>query len=83
MLGQCFAVAGSQNYSDSPYYYRGNGFALGMMVAGFILTGLFMWFLMAKNAAKRAAQGSEEAAAKRGLTIEEIQDAHPDFMYYL
>ena len=83
MVGQCFSIASTQNYSDPPYYSRGNGFALGLLVVGFILTGVFMWFLARKNAEKVAAQQSEDAAAKRGMSIEEIQDRHPDFMYYL
>ena len=83
MIGQLFSIASSENYSDPPYYYRGNGFALGFMVVGFILTGIFISFLHKKNVAKVAAQGSAEAAAKRSMTVEEIQDAHPDFMYFL
>ena len=83
MIGQLFSIASSQNYSDPPYYYRGNGFALGFMVVGFILTGTFISFLHKKNVAKVAAQGSAEAAARRSMTVEEIQDAHPDFMYFL
>lgn len=27
--------------------------------------------------------GPDEASAKRHMTIEEIQDEHPDFFYYL
>lgn len=83
MVGQCFSIASTQNYSDPPYYSRGNGFALAWLIVGGILTGIFMWFLARKNAAKVLAQGSEDAAAKRGMSIEEIQDRHPDFMYYL
>jgi hypothetical protein len=28
-------------------------------------------------------KGSDAASAKRGMNIEEIQDEHPDFFYYL
>lgn len=83
MLGQCFSIASSHAYSDAPYYTRGNSFILAFMVAGFLLTGVQVVILKRRNIVKVAAQGSPEAAAVRHLGIEEIQDAHPDFMYYL
>lgn len=83
MIGQVFSIASAENYSDPPKYYRGNGVTLGMMVIGLVLTGIFMWYLARRNRMKRQAQGTEAAAAARRLGIEEIQDDHPDFMYYL
>jgi hypothetical protein len=83
MLGQCTSIASAQVYSDAPRYNRGNGFSLGSMVVGFILTAVFMYYLSQLNAGKLARQDSEEAAAIRGKTIEEVQDNHPDFFYHL
>lgn len=82
-FGQSMALAGSEVYSDAPYYYRGNGFALGAMVIGLINAVVLMAFLTRKNAAKRAAQNSDEAIARRQFSLEEIWDDHPDFFYYL
>lgn len=83
MSGQLFSIASSYAYSDPPYYHRGNGLALAALVTGFVLLGIQIRLLMKRNKAKVAAQGSAEVAAKRTLGVEEIQDAHPDFMYYL
>lgn len=83
MLGQCMSIASAQVYTDAPLYNRGNGFALSSMIVGFIITVIFMRYLSQLNAKKLALQGSEEAAAIRGKTIEEVQDMHPDFFYYL
>jgi hypothetical protein len=83
MLGQCMSIASAQVYTDAPLYNRGNGFALSSMIVGFIITAVFMHYLSQINAKKLALQGSEEAAAIRGKTIEEVQDMHPDFFYYL
>ena len=83
MLGQLFSIASAQNYSDAPKYYRGNGLALGMTVVGFILTAYLIRYIAAKNASKRLAQESDQAAAARQFGVEEIQNEHPDFMYYL
>jgi hypothetical protein len=83
VVGQSMALAGTEVYSDPPHYYRGSGFALGAMVIGLLSTVLLMIFLARKNAAKVAAQDSDEAIARRGLGLEEIWDDHPDFYYYL
>jgi hypothetical protein len=83
MIGQALGIASAKIYSDAPRYYRGNGFALGGMVVGIISTGGLMILLTKKNVAKLANIGSEEAIARRVLTIEEIQDDHPDFFYYI
>lgn len=83
MFGQCFSIASSHAYNGPPYYYAGNGFALGMMVLGFILSFIQIRLLMRRNEAKLAEQGSAEAAELRKLGVEEIQDRHPDFIYYL
>jgi len=83
MIAQCFSIASSHAYVDPPYYVPGNSFALAMMVMGFVLSGVQIRLLMRRNKAKVAAQGSVEAAAQRRLGVEEIQDEHPDFIYYL
>jgi hypothetical protein len=83
MVGQSMGIASAKIYSDAPLYYRGNGFALGSMVVGILVTAALMGFLTKRNAMKLAAQGLEEAIAKRVLNIEEIQDDHPDFFYYI
>ena len=83
MIGQAMSIASAQVYSDAPYYIRGNSFSLTFTVLGAILTGVFVWYLARKNAAKSANQRSDEAGAKRSMNIEEIQDEHPDFFYYL
>ncbi len=83
MLSQCVSIASSQVYSDAPVYNRGNGFSLGSMVIGAINAGIFMFYLARMNTQKKNDQDSDESAARRGMTIEEIQDDHPDFFYYL
>jgi len=83
MCGQLFSIASSYAYSDPPTYYIGNGFALGAMFVGFCLSGTQILLLVRRNKKKIAAQGSPEAAINRRLGVEEIQDQHPDFMYYL
>ena len=83
ILGQCMSIASAHVYADAPLYNRGNGFALGSMIVGFIITAAFMHYLSQLNAKKLALQNSEEAAAIRGKTIEDVQDMHPDFFYYL
>jgi hypothetical protein len=83
MLGQCMSIASAQVYADSPLYNRGNGFSLSSMIVGFIITAVFIHYLSQLNAKKLSLQDSEEAAAIRGKTIEEVQDMHPDFFYYL
>jgi hypothetical protein len=83
MVGQSMEIASAKIYSDAPLYYRGNGFSLGGMVVGIIVTGALMVFLTTRNAMKLANQHLEEAITKRVLNIEEIQDDHPDFFYYI
>lgn len=82
-VGQSMALAGTEVYSDAPHYYRGSGFALGAMAIGLLTTVLLMIILARKNATKIAAKDSDEAIARRGLSLEEIWDDHPDFYYYL
>ena len=83
MIGQAMSIASAQVYSDAPYYTRGNSFSLSFTILGAMLTGVFVWYLARMNAKKLADQGSDKASAKRGMNIEEIQDEHPDFFYYL
>jgi hypothetical protein len=83
MIGQTMGIASAKAYRDAPRYKRGNGFALGGMLIGVVGTGSLMVFLKKKNVAKFDNQGSEEAIARRTMTIEEIQDNHPDFFYYI
>ncbi|TAQ84354.1 hypothetical protein B7494_g7317 [Chlorociboria aeruginascens] len=83
IFGQCFSIIGQEVYSDAPHYYRGNGFSLASMVIGGIITGLYMLYLSKQNARKLRNQNTDEAISQRHLDIEEIGDAHPDFMYYL
>lgn len=83
MFGQCFSIASLHIYSDSPHYYRGNGFVLGVMVVGIVVTGLLRLYLMGENKRKERDGDSDGAAQMRTMSIDEIGDAHPDFMYYL
>lgn len=83
MSGQCFGIAASYAYSDPPYYRKGNGYALAFNVVGFVLTFVQIRLLMRRNAKKLAAANTPEVAALRLLGVEEIQDGHPDFLYYL
>lgn len=83
MTGQAMSIASAHVYTDAPYYTRGNSFSLAFTVLGLILTAVFVWHLARINAEKLVNQGSDEANAKRGMDIEEIQDEHPDFFYYL
>ena len=82
MLGQCFSIASSQAYSDPPYYTRGNSIALSAMVVGGFTSGLLSWVFMRCNAKKETAQYTHAAVALRHMSLEEIQDDHPDFRYY-
>lgn len=83
MLGQCVSIASAQIYTDAPLYKRGDIISLSSMIVGFIITAVFMHRLSQLNAKKVALQDLEEAVAQRGRTIEEVQDMHPDFFYYL
>jgi hypothetical protein len=83
VIGQATSIANAQVYSDAPRYTRGNSFSLAFTALGCILTAAFTWYLARMNAKKLARQGSDEASAERHMTIEEIQDEHPDFFYYL
>lgn len=83
MLGQCMSIASAEVYSDALLYNRGNGFSLGSMTVGFIITAIFMMYLGHLNREKLARQDSQEAVLTRGKSIEEIQDGHPDFFHYL
>jgi hypothetical protein len=62
-------------------YTRGNSFSLAITGLGCTLAAAFTWYLARMNAEKLA--GSDEASAKRHMTIEDIEDEHPDFLYYL
>ncbi|KAI0121293.1 putative pantothenate transporter [Xylariales sp. AK1849] len=83
MCGQAFSIAASYAYSDPPYYYRGNGFTLGFTALALVLTIVQIKVLKKKNRAKLNNKDSPEAEALRLLHVEEIQEDHPDFMYYL
>ncbi|OKL55581.1 hypothetical protein UA08_09178 [Talaromyces atroroseus] len=82
VFGQSFALLGAEIFDDAPHYYRGKGLSLGAMVVAPVVTLLFMFYLRRANDRKRRDQDSEEAAAKRALSLEEICDAHPDFMFW-
>lgn len=83
VFGQAFAVLQVEIFGDKPNYYPGKGFAFAGTAAAALVTPLFQLYLKRENARKSANQHTEEAAAKRGLGIEEIGDDHPDFMYWL
>jgi hypothetical protein len=68
MLGQCMS-ASAQVYADAPLYNRGNGFSLGSMIMGFVITAIFMIYLGRLNRNKIARQDSGEAALARGKTL--------------
>jgi hypothetical protein len=83
VFGQAFAILEVEIFGDPPNYYPGKGFALAGTTAAALVTPLSQLYLKRKNAQKLSNQDTEEAAAKRGLGIEEIGDDHPDFMYWL
>ncbi len=82
MFGQVFSIIGQQVYTDSPHYYRGNGFVLGAMVIGACTAIVNLVYIKRKNAEKVRDQDSEESQRLRVLTLEEIGEDHPDFMFY-
>jgi hypothetical protein len=83
IFGQCFSIAGAEVYSDPPRYYRGNGFSLGAVAIGAMMAGALMFYLSKQNVRKLRNQNTDEARSLRLSSIEEIGDAHPDFMFYL
>lgn len=83
MFGQCFSIASAEIYSDAPHYYRGNGFVLGAMVIGAVTAFLLRWYLGRENRKRERDRASDEAMRSRMMDIEEIGEAHPDFVYYL
>ena len=50
---------------------------------GVCVSGILIKLLMRRNRKKVLEQDSPEAVEKRALGAEDIQDGHPDFMYYL
>jgi hypothetical protein len=82
VFGQSFALLGAEIFDDAPHYYRGKGLSLGGLVVGAVVTVLFIFYLRRANDRKRREQDSEEAAVKRTMTLEEICDDHPDFMFW-
>ncbi|KAJ5595467.1 uncharacterized protein N7459_001675 [Penicillium hispanicum] len=83
VFGQSFSILEVEIFGNRPNYYPGKGLALTGTVAAAVVTPLFQLYLKQKNRQKLANQDSEEAAAKRGLGIEDIGDDHPDFIYWL
>ncbi|KAH8705207.1 putative pantothenate transporter [Talaromyces proteolyticus] len=83
MVGQCFSIAGSKVFDDPPVYRKGKAFSLAFSLLGLIVSIALVVYLRWQNARKSARQNSAEAAEKRAMTLEEICDDHPDFMYWL
>ncbi|PWY68991.1 putative pantothenate transporter [Aspergillus sclerotioniger CBS 115572] len=83
IIGQCFSIAGSKVFDDPPGYQKGKAFALGFSVLGLVAASGLVVFLRWMNARKISRQNTPEAAGKRAMTLEEICDEHPDFMYFL
>lgn len=81
MIGQIFSIVGTQVYSDPPYYYRGNGFALGFMVVGGLAVVVLFFDLQNENAKKRRDTHTDTARELRPCGIEDIGCRHPDFYY--
>ncbi|KAI1455775.1 putative pantothenate transporter [Annulohypoxylon moriforme] len=78
-----FAISGTQAYQDPPYYSKGNAAALGMSILMLLSSIGLRWYLGFMNNKKKANQFSEQAAAMREKSIEEVGDHHPDFFYTL
>ncbi|PYI11228.1 putative pantothenate transporter [Aspergillus sclerotiicarbonarius CBS 121057] len=83
IIGQCFSIAGSKVFDDPPGYRKGKAFALAFSVLGGVASIGLIGYLRWLNARKMAGRYTPEAAEKRAMTLEEICDDHPDFMYFL
>ncbi|KAH9995003.1 putative pantothenate transporter [Xylariaceae sp. FL0662B] len=76
-----FSICGTQAYRDPPYYSIGHSAALGMTIMMLVISLFLRWYLGFLNNKKRENQFSECAVEKRGKSLEEIGDHHPDFFH--
>ena len=83
MTGHICAIAASFGFRDGPTYYTGKGMGLGSAVLAAIVAPAMMIYLKRQNAKKLANKDTAEANEMRKKSIEDIHDAHPDFMYSL
>ncbi|KAK4501512.1 hypothetical protein PRZ48_007321 [Zasmidium cellare] len=83
MIAQCFSIAGTEIYSDPPFYCRGNGFALGSAVVGLSACVVLVFRLKRANRKKREAADSDVARQMRLCSIEELGNDHPDFYHFI
>jgi len=83
MTGHVCAIGVSFAFNDGPEDRKGKGVAMGSAVLSMLLTPVFMLYLRRQNAKKLRVKGSPEASALRAKSVEEIYDAHPDFLYTL
>ena len=83
MIGHACAIAASFGFSDGPTYYIGKGLGLGSAAIAALMVPVMMLYLTRQNAKKLALQDTPQASELRLKTVEQIYDAHPDFMYSL
>jgi len=81
MTGHMCAIAVSFAFRDAPHYFTGKGLGLASSAVAAMAAPAMIAYLKRQNANKLANKDSPEAAALRAKSIEEIYDAHPDFMY--
>jgi len=83
MAGHACAIASSFGFRDGPAYYIGKGLGLGSAAVAALMVPVMMLYLTRQNAKKLADKHTFWADEQRLLSVEEIYDAHPDFMYSL
>ncbi|KAK0614839.1 putative pantothenate transporter [Bombardia bombarda] len=83
IFGQLCALASSFSFRDGPDYFTGKGLSLAATGVGAILTAVFMLYLGRLNMVKLANKDTVNAAEQRKRGVEDLCDAHPDFMYSL
>ena len=81
MAGHGSALAVTFSLRDGPHFYVGKSISFGSAVLAVGVAQLFMNYLDKENARKLAEKNSPAACEARDLSVEEIYDAHPDFMY--
>ncbi|KAK4182953.1 putative transporter [Podospora australis] len=81
MVGHACAIAVTFSFRDGPNYYLGKGLSGGSAVVAVVTCFFFMRFVDKENARKTAEKDTPEANMARVMSVEEIYDAHPDFVY--
>ena len=83
MAGHVCAVASSFGFRDGPNYHIGKGLGVGSAAFAALMVPAMMLYLTRQNAKKLMDKDTLLARELRLKSVEEIYDAHPDFMYSL